>query len=64
MSDVILVAVIVAFFALAALVVRALGRVMADSGDRFIPDNDEAAADDAGQDRQPAGPRHEAGRCR
>jgi len=42
MADIILIATIVAFFLAAALLVRALGRVIADSGD--ITDRD--AADD------------------
>ncbi len=50
MTDVILVAVIVAFFVAAAQLVRVLGRVVADSDD------------DAGPEEEPSGQKLEAGR--
>jgi hypothetical protein len=50
-SDVILVATILAFFVAAALLVRVLDRMIAASGDEAGPD--EEAADAPGHDMEP-----------
>jgi len=55
LTDVILVATIIAFFAAAALLVRALGGVVADSAD-------EAGGDDLADVELPQEREHEAGR--
>jgi hypothetical protein len=52
MADVVLVAVILAFFVAAGLLVRALGRVADDTADMAEPDEDDARA---GTDERRAG---------
>jgi len=55
MTDVLLIATIVVFFVAAALLVRALDRVIAGSGDEASPDEEEEA-EASGPQLQPGRP--------